>query len=366
MDDTEIKAFIKFLRGLLIRGMPDEYADNILSKPEYIKLYIQTFTGADINEQFNYEVMEHFGDAVLKYITVNYIHARWPFLSVKARSSLSQVMYGKKQLAFIATNLNFGQFIKTNTKVIVKSDGKKNPGINQLEDVFEAFLGTTQSIVDSIYGFGAGGRSLYIFMSGIWNKQEFDTSDEGLRDPVTKLKEQIWDPLGWKKSAIGENGFALMKTNVRLVYNNHLPQKWRVLSSDFTNDDESFRKGDRLYHIRIATDPEGIVIAWAGSVNSSLVNPEASKIAYDVFDNLGVAEMLKKAKETNDDKKLGSTRVANTSLPKAYQVFIDNRKKSGMIVPEWSNRGLLALLSQYTKSNDSEPGNFNSRMEMGK
>lgn len=280
---------------------------------------------------YNYEILEHFGDAILKSVTVTYIDERWPTLELKVRSPLSQKLYSKEQLSSIATQLGFKQYISSNV------------GINDsiLEDVFEAFLGALTRVLDSICGRGAGYCAVYNLMSSIWDEQKISVDEEKVINMKTQLKEKVFDALGWKT-----NLMLSAKATIRfkdlfsllVIYYDEDNQRWND-----KNIDNKFTP----YYINEIYNPEGILLSFYSSGVDSDSKVEASKIAYEIFKETDVISYIE-SKESNSES---PSMVTTRELPLKYQSLV-----RALTNKNWTHdrmhikKGLIEIIKRNVKN----------------
>ena len=182
--------FKTLISSVLKKGL-DEEADKelieLLLSDKNIECYSSAFTSESIDPINNYQVFEQLGDLSGNKFIVSYFYNRFPQLKcsegVKIVARL-RINYGAKQsFSKIAQNLGFWNFI-TETKDIRQREMKK-----LLEDVFEAFIGVTEYIVDKNEGVGTGYQVVYKILEGIFDEMEISLEYDDLYDAKTRLKE---------------------------------------------------------------------------------------------------------------------------------------------------------------------------------
>lgn len=180
--------FQKFIRNLIVPCRLDSKHMGIITDPLSMKLYRKAFTHVSHDSVHNYEVYEQLGDITVNKFLVWYFHRRFsnqldsPF-GVKVVARL-RIKYGSKQfLSELADKLGFWKFILVDEEM---TPGKK---ISVLEDVFEAFVGVTEYIIDQRIHPGLGYISTYRILESIFNDIPIDLSYEQLFDAKTRLKE---------------------------------------------------------------------------------------------------------------------------------------------------------------------------------
>jgi dsRNA-specific ribonuclease len=179
--------FCEFIRSLLLRsGLKTRYID-LLTNEESMKTYTDVFTHISIDPDRNYEYLEILGDVTCNKSIVWYIKDRFPQLQnsegVKVIARLRINLVSKKNFASIADKLGFEPFISCEKEI------KEQKGKSLLEDVFEAFFGATELLIDKIIGNGAGYGICYRILQSILDEESISLRYEDLYDPITRLKE---------------------------------------------------------------------------------------------------------------------------------------------------------------------------------
>jgi dsRNA-specific ribonuclease len=155
--------------------------------PDYFKIYCCAFTHSSIHPEKNYEYYEILGDVTCNKCVVWYLKERFPQLQncngVKVIARLRINLVSKKNFAEIAEKLGFEEYISCSREV------KDQKGKSLLEDVFEAFFGATELLIDSILGIGSGYGICYRILNSIFDEIPISLKYEDLYDPITRLKE---------------------------------------------------------------------------------------------------------------------------------------------------------------------------------
>jgi dsRNA-specific ribonuclease len=200
MDQQEIyygvrdQQFKEFIFGLLKKGkVKTKYIDSLLTEDK-LQMYSQAFTAASAHSEENYEIFEQLGDLSANKFIVWYMYQRFPFLKtpkgVKVVARL-RINYGAKQsFAEIAEKLGFWPFITC--AIDGTTNGQKYRNRHKkdlLEDVFEAFIGCTEFILDNELRTGVGYGIIYDILSNIFDEIPISLAYEDLFDPKTRLKE---------------------------------------------------------------------------------------------------------------------------------------------------------------------------------
>jgi len=192
--------FKTLISGLMERGnLKDKYID-VLTNDDNMKKFSKAFTAASANSKENYEIYEQLGDVSANKFIVWYAYQRFPQLQcplgVKVVARL-RINYGaKNSFAAIADKLGFWPFISaaedgTDRSKFYRARHKKD----LLEDVFEAFVGCTEQILDQEYRPGVGYGVVYDILMSIFDKIDISLKFEDLYDAKTRMKE-IFDAFG--------------------------------------------------------------------------------------------------------------------------------------------------------------------------
>jgi len=197
---SEKNLFREKIRGLLsLSNLRQKYIDKMTDE-EGMRLYEQAFTHSSVDAH-NYEWLEILGDATLNKCIVWYINHRFPQLQnaggVKVIARLKINLVSKNHFASIADRLGFMPFIRFNDENLVKN--KVIHVQSLLEDVFEAFFGATELLIDRIVSLGAGYGICYHLLKTILDPMPISLKYEDLYDPITRLKEtfDICRPALW-------------------------------------------------------------------------------------------------------------------------------------------------------------------------
>ena len=176
-----------------------QFVGNILEKgrlkPEdiswivdtHIDLYEKAFTSAGYNPSVNYEDLEQKGDAAANAFLVWYFYKRFPQLNCPAGVPVIarlKIVYSSKTTFFtIAKKLGFWNWINAT------QSEKDNKEKSLLEDVFEAFFGATQEILDKRYEMGFGFIIVCRILTALFDDVNISLEYEDLYDSKTRLKE---------------------------------------------------------------------------------------------------------------------------------------------------------------------------------
>ena len=193
------KPFVQFLENVLLLSNFNKQSVNSLLNEPGIALYDQAFTHKTCNPKINYEHLEFLGDVTVNKCIAWYLSRRFPHLNcpegIKVLTRLKSNIISKKSFASFARQLDFWDYISANTEVKTKRMDKA------LEDVFEAFFGATEMLVDSHFHEGAGYYMCYRIIENVLNKQHLTLKYDVLFDAKTRLKE-TFDFFGSQKLGV--------------------------------------------------------------------------------------------------------------------------------------------------------------------
>ena len=179
--------FKEFIANLLKLGKLKKIYINMLTDDEGMKVYSSAFTSELVDLENNYQVLEQIGDLSGNKIIVSYMYAKFPQLKcsegVKVAARL-RINYGAKQcFSEIARKLGFWPFISATNEL------RQRKMKSLLEDVFEAFLGATETILDTRKRIGVGYAIVYDILASILDDMDISLKYEDLYDAKTRLKE---------------------------------------------------------------------------------------------------------------------------------------------------------------------------------
>ena len=183
-DDT----FKNLIVSLLRRGkMATKYIDQILDE-DGMDLYSKAFTHPTADESNNYEFYEMMGDASVNCAIVWYLNRKFPHLhcpgGVKIIARLKIILVSKRTFGPLAEKLGLWPF------VTASKETKGTQMKQTLEDVFEAFFGVTQTLIDNNIKMGRGSAIIYNMIESIYDEHiPISLKYEDLFDAKTRLKE---------------------------------------------------------------------------------------------------------------------------------------------------------------------------------
>lgn len=209
------KEFKTLICSVLKRSITKRKYLNILTDKESMELYGNAFTSELVDPVNNYQQLELLGDSTANKFIVWYMVRRFPQLKctegVKIAARL-KINYGSKQTFFkIAEKLGFWEFI-TATKELRHRKKKA-----LLEDVFEAFIGAIETIVDNRIKQSVGYFVVYKLLKSIFDEMDISLKYEDLYDAKTRLKE-LFDLHGEKLGTLYYNDSKDAEQNISEVY----------------------------------------------------------------------------------------------------------------------------------------------------
>ena len=150
-------------------------------------MYETVFTHKTADPNNNYEFLEFLGDVTLNKAIAWYLARRFPNLQcaegVKILTRLKINYISKKAFADFADQLGFWDYISADQEVRDMKKGKT------MEDVFEAFFGATEWMIDHRIREGAGARFCYRIIGTLLKPVPISFRYEDLFDAKTRLKE---------------------------------------------------------------------------------------------------------------------------------------------------------------------------------
>lgn len=179
--------FKNHILGLLKQAKIKDKIIEILSSQESLEMYADAFTSETVDKYRNYQVYEQLGDLSCNKFIVRYIYSKFPQLrcadGVKVAARL-RINYGaSNSFAKMAEEYGFWEFISA--PVEMRRREKKA----LLEDVFEAFFGVTEIILDDKIKNGVGYACVYKILDYMFNRIDISLRYEDLYDSKTRLKE---------------------------------------------------------------------------------------------------------------------------------------------------------------------------------
>ena len=207
--------FVRLLVGLLKRAKLKSKLIEKLLDEEGMEVYSRAFTHKTVNEEDNYEFLELLGDSTVNKAVVWYLSRRFPNLNcpdgVKVIARLKINLVSKKTFADFGLHLNFWNFVTCDR------DTRETKMRKTLEDVFEAFFGATELLLDRKVKLGAGYIICYNLIESLFNELPISLKYEDLFDAITRLKE-LFDYFSKPIIPIQEQIGKLIYENERIQY----------------------------------------------------------------------------------------------------------------------------------------------------
>jgi dsRNA-specific ribonuclease len=151
------------------------------------KTFQMAFTHPTFDSRNNYEMLEQIGDVTIGKFLVNYFYSRFPHLQTPAGVKIIarlRIKYGSRQtLSDIAERFTFWPVIRMNSDMTAAHRRS-----SVLEDVFEAFIGAAEILIDSKIS-GLGYPSCFFFLSNVFDEIPIELTYEALFDGKTRIKE---------------------------------------------------------------------------------------------------------------------------------------------------------------------------------
>lgn len=181
--------FQEFIKQVLQLTCLKERYLNVLLDDYAIQMYHCAFTHSSVSSIHNYEYLEFLGDTTLNKAIAWYLPKRFPQLKcaegVKILTRLKINLISKRSFATFAKSLHFWEFISCDMDI-------KNTKMDKtLEDVFEAFFGATELLLDERIQHGVGFKVCYDMISTLLDRYELSLKYEDLFDSKTRLKEIV-------------------------------------------------------------------------------------------------------------------------------------------------------------------------------
>ena len=225
--------FRTFITGLLSKSkLKSKYVD-VLTDAESMDVYTQVFTHISIDQVANYERFEILGDVTCNKFLVWYFSRRFSKLfstaGVKILAEL-KIKYGSKiMFAPIARENGFTPFISA-----IKGEFDVSE-TSLCEDVFEAFIGATEFLLDLRIRPGVGYAICYNILEAFFDGKYIGISYQELHPPISRMKE-LFD-----------------KRDVQATFGCNHTDKQKLTYTTSYGDDGTYRS-------TITTAPRGIVL----------------------------------------------------------------------------------------------------------
>ena len=258
------------LKDLFVKAKVKRKYISCLTKPECISFYTSAFTDPSFDSENNYLYLKTLGTVSISQIIVWYLTRKYPQLTPQKITQLKKNFIEKSKFGEYGQTINFDQYILR--------DEKLNITHKTIQNVFEAFIGTTELLVNKNFKFGLGYVIVYKICSSILD--EIFIYEEEL-DSKTKLKELLD------------------------VYKNILLER------------NHLRDENNIFHFEIIYQNQKIGNGSAKTIIES--EQEASNQALQFFKERGI---VKKDKVKKEEKKIQN--IYNAPRDKSFVSFILN------------------------------------------
>jgi|694.fasta_scaffold45079_2 dsRNA-specific ribonuclease len=195
---TDDKAFKEWLVNLVstranIKSIVAEKLFDANGLPRMKK----ALTHWSMGEALDYEQLETIGDKTVNKCFMWYLYRRFPELRNDERGNFKlteafRQLVKKGTLSKYCEEIGLNKFIRYKEYVYLDSNGvrrKIEEDESLREDVFEAFCGALEDLVDNRIEFTVGYSTVYALMSSFLDTQEISIDLDELVSSVTKLKE---------------------------------------------------------------------------------------------------------------------------------------------------------------------------------
>ena len=200
-DIQNISEFKTFLIDLLINkgNVTKQTAEMIFDEKglEFIKI---AFTHPSMLEQDSYEYYELLGDVTLNKCITWYMYRRIPKLKTLPNfamimSELKKKYVSKKIFSAYCKKIGLDKYIRWRQLSLVEKDFIKEVIVDDsmLEDVFEAFCGALEDLIDTRVIVNSGVSIIYNIIASIMDEVQIVTNLDELFDPKTQIKELVED-----------------------------------------------------------------------------------------------------------------------------------------------------------------------------
>jgi dsRNA-specific ribonuclease len=179
------ESFRNFIGKILTQdgNISQKNKDEILDT-EGLSYYTLAFTSPSVDSVNNYQFLETLGDSTLNKAIIWYFSRRFPQINSKdgidilTRLKIKYIQ--KKSFSSLAQKMGFQPFIS-----VLQGEDMTST----LEDVFEAFFGATELVLDKKYKLGMGYIVCYRIICKLFDTLNISITYEELVDAKTRLKE---------------------------------------------------------------------------------------------------------------------------------------------------------------------------------
>ena len=214
--------FYAVLKKVFTDARLEEPIIELLMSDRAKELFNTAFTSETVNEKNNYQNLEQLGDVSVNKFIVGYLYRRFPGLwrtaGVGVVSPMKAYLVSEDELWKLADNFGFWPYISVN------NDKRYFAKEKLLEDVFEAFIGAVEWLINEKCKADIGYPVVSLILRHIYDNRAFEFKYENIIDSKTLLK-QIFDRnkdkgvLKYQKGAYNDKT-RLVTYHVYLIGNN--------------------------------------------------------------------------------------------------------------------------------------------------
>lgn len=187
-------------RGLRIRG---DLVNQITSKFEDILISSVTHCSIEPDKSKNYDMFEFRGDSTVHYIISRYLFEKYGHIA-EGEGQLTMtrsILVSQKTLANYCVKIGLAKMARVDASVLNNKRGIKLKALH--EDIFEAFIGASETAIDAVLGELEGLRVWKRFLWGWLDREHIKLRYTETKYPKMKLKE-FYDNVPWDETLIRE------------------------------------------------------------------------------------------------------------------------------------------------------------------
>lgn len=289
--------------------LKNEYISKIL-EGDGLNLYKKVFTHPTADSQHNYESLEILGDSIVNCCIVWYLSRRFPQLNcpegVKIIARLKINLVSKKMFADFGYKLGFWPYVSADMEI------RQNKMKPTLEDVFEAFFGATQKLVDEKIRKGVGYSICYNITEYLFDQIDISLKYEDLYDAKTRLKE-LFDVFKQEKMVNGR----MLRSIGQLKY---VTTKDRATKINYT----------KIYRKKVSSSANDVLLQKLLDLEKTLDRNYSNQLN---IKNV-ISSLRKNGAKTTEDLELigeGSASLKPDSEQKASEKALEYMKKIGYV-----------------------------------
>lgn len=228
-------------RILKMCNLTQEHIDLILDE-EGMSCFSMCFTHESIHPDRNYELLEFIGDPCVNKVLAWYLFRQFPQLRQSSDLKNIQRMFSQLKSQSYLTSMALSTFPEFYNFVSCEMDTYKKNRDKIMEDIFEAFCGSVEYLVDLKIGIGVGQSCIYNFITSILDKREIQIDYENSSDPVTRLKE-IMDQMQ-SKNIKYETKYVNNKFKTDIIFQNNAGNKVvkAIYEENYAGENPEYKK----------------------------------------------------------------------------------------------------------------------------